>query len=124
MLEAPTGALAEMGFVFSVHAEEPNVFCLDRETAFIPKIKTLAQKFPKLRIVFEHVSTAAAVKAVLEMPSTVAATITAHHLTMTLDDVIGDALRPHHFCKPILKHPSDIPVLFHNAPGNILHNQD
>lgn len=99
--------MEKMGFVFSVHAEEPNVFCLDRETAFIPKIKTLAQKFPKLRIVFEHVSTAAAVKAVLEMPSTVAATITAHHLTMTLDDVIGDALRPHHFCKPILKLPSD-----------------
>lgn len=99
--------MEKMDFVFSVHGEEPGVFCLDREAAFIPKIKTLAKKFPLLRIVFEHVSTAEAVQAVLELPATVAATITAHHLTMTLDDVIGDALRPHHFCKPILKRPAD-----------------
>lgn len=104
----PVIALMEkMNFVFSVHGEEPGVFCLDREAAFIPKIKTLAQKFPRLRIVFEHVSTAEAVQAVLELPPNVAATITAHHLTMTLDDVIGDSLRPHHFCKPILKLPAD-----------------
>lgn len=108
----PVVAMMEkMGFVFSVHGEEPNTFCLDRETAFIPKVKILAKKFPHLRIVFEHLSTAAAVEAVLEMPSTVAATITAHHLTMTLEDVIGDAFRPHHFCKPILKLPSDREVI-------------
>jgi arginine/lysine/ornithine decarboxylase len=26
---------------------------------------------------------------------------------MTLDDIVGDALRPHHFCKPLPKRPED-----------------
>ena len=30
-----------------------------------------------------------------------------HHLELTLDDVVGDKLMPHHFCKPIAKRPQD-----------------
>jgi dihydroorotase len=37
----------------------------------------------------------------------VAATITLHHLEITLDDVIGGNLKPHLFCKPIAKRPAD-----------------
>jgi dihydroorotase len=37
----------------------------------------------------------------------VAATVTVHHLILTLDDIIGDSLKPQNFCKPIPKHGLD-----------------
>jgi dihydroorotase len=56
----------------------------------------------------EHLSTAAAADFVwMHGGGNLAATVTAHHLEITLDDVIGDKLRPHHFCKPVAKHPND-----------------
>lgn len=104
----PVIAIMErLGLVLCVHGEEPGAFCLDRESKFIARVERLAREFPKLKIVFEHLSTAAAVEAVKRLPSNVAATITVHHLMMTLDDIIGDALRPHHFCKPLPKLPAD-----------------
>jgi dihydroorotase len=104
----PVVALMEkLGLVLCVHGEEPGEFCLDREPAFIKRVETLAEKFPKLKIVFEHVSSAKSVEAVKKLSPNVAATITVHHLMMTLDDIVGDALRPHHFCKPLPKRPED-----------------
>lgn len=38
------------------------------------------------------------------LPSNVACTITAHHLSLTIDDVAG---QPYHFCKPVAKEPKD-----------------
>ncbi len=99
--------MEELGFVLCVHGEEPSAFCLDRESAFIRQMKRIVERFPKLKIVFEHLSTAAAVDFVMSAPENVAATITVHHLMFTLDDVIGDGLQPHHFCKPLPKFPGD-----------------
>jgi dihydroorotase len=99
--------MEKLGLVLCVHGEEPGEFCLDREPAFIKRVETLAEKFPKLKIVFEHLSSAKSVEAVKRLPANVAATFTVHHLMMTLDDVVGDALRPHHFCKPLPKRPED-----------------
>lgn len=104
----PVVAMMEkLGLVLCVHGEEPVEFCLDREPAFIKRVETLSAKFPKLKIVFEHLSSAKSVEAVKRLPANVAATFTVHHLMMTLDDVVGDALRPHHFCKPLPKRPED-----------------
>ena len=104
----PVVAMMEkFGLVLCVHGEEPGEFCLDREPAFIKRVETLAAKFPKLKIVFEHLSLAKSVEAVKRLPANVAATFTVHHLMMTLDDIVGDALRPHHFCKPLPKRPED-----------------
>ena len=104
----PVVAMMEkLGLVLCVHGEEPGEFCLDREPAFIKRVETPAEKFPKLRIVFEHLSSAKSVEAVKRLPANVAATFTVHHLMMTLDDIVGDALRPHHFCKPLPKRPAD-----------------
>ena len=104
----PVVAMMEkLGLVLCVHGEEPGEFCLDREPAFIKRVETLAEKFPKLKIVFEHLSSAKSVEAVKRLPANVAATITVHHLMMTLDAIVGDALRPHHFCKPLPKRPED-----------------
>ncbi|MDR1760769.1 MAG: dihydroorotase [Fibrobacter sp.] len=99
--------MEDLGFVLSIHGEEPSAFCLDRESAFIWRVERIAERFPKLKVVFEHLSTAAAVDFVLNAPENVAATITVHHLMLTLDDVIGDGLQPHHFCKPLPKFPAD-----------------
>ena len=99
--------MEKLGLVLCIHGEEPAAFCLDREKEFIRRVEILAERFPKLRIVFEHLSTAAAVEAVKRLPANVAATITAHHLIHTLDDVIGGSLQPHHFCKPLPKRPED-----------------
>lgn len=93
--------------VLCLHGEHPDAFCLDREVAFLPVLAQIALTFPKLRIVLEHVTTEKALVAVEALPDTVAATITVHHLSLTLDDVIGGLLRPHHFCKPVAKYPSD-----------------
>jgi dihydroorotase len=106
------GAMAEAGLVLCLHGETPDAFCLDREEAFLAEVlPTIAASFPGLRIVLEHVSTAAAVEWVRgQAPAgahDVAATITVHHLLLTLDDVVGGMLAPHHFCKPVAKRPAD-----------------
>ncbi|KAI5917014.1 hypothetical protein F4810DRAFT_698299 [Camillea tinctor] len=74
------------------------------EEAFLPTLKTLHERFPKLRIVLEHCTTAAAVEAVKACGPTVGATITAHHLYLTEAEACCDPLA---FCKPIPKKPTD-----------------
>jgi dihydroorotase len=61
-------------------------------------------RFPNLRVVLEHVTTAGAVDFVANAGDRVAATITAHHLELTVDDWAG---RNHNFCKPVAKYPRD-----------------
>lgn len=99
--------MEKLGLVLCIHGEEPSAFCLDRERDFIHRVEFLAREFPRLKIVFEHLSTCAAVDAVFRLPENVAATITVHHLLHTLDDVVGGSLMPHHFCKPLPKRPED-----------------
>ncbi|KAI1465848.1 Dihydroorotase [Daldinia caldariorum] len=82
------------------------------EEAFLPTLKTLHERFPKLRIVLEHCTTAAAVEAVKACGPTVGATITAHHLYLTSDEAQCD---PFAFCKPIPKNPSDRDALVRTA---------
>jgi dihydroorotase len=99
--------MQECGMVLCLHAEDPSTFCIDREDAYIRILRQIAHDFPRLRIVVEHVTSRHMVDAVCELPDTVAATITVHHLLLTLDDVLGDKLAPHNFCKPIAKRPED-----------------
>ncbi len=100
-------AMEEENMPLSLHGEQPGVFCLDREKAFLTTLEWLSRNFPRLRIVLEHITTRAAVSRVRALPDKVAATITAHHLVLTLDDVIGEKLRPHNFCLPVAKSPED-----------------
>lgn len=112
-------AMQRHDMVLCLHGETPNAFCLDREEAFLHDLRDISKKFPYLRIVLEHVTTEAAVE-VVKHTSNVFATITAHHLLITLDDVIGGKLNVHNFCKPIAKRPSDrfslLKVVFENDP--------
>lgn len=105
------GAMEDVGMVLCLHGEDPRSFCMDREVNFLPHLYWLCSEFPRLRVVLEHVTTRDAVHAILGLSENFAATITAHHLALTLDDVVGGNLSPHHFCKPIAKSPRDLMAL-------------
>jgi len=111
-LEPILSALEDSNLVLCVHAEQPGAFSLDREAAYLPQVEWILQKFPKLRVVLEHISDARSAKMVAQGPVQLAATLTVHHLALTLDDVIGGFLSPHHFCKPIPKRPQDLQALW------------
>lgn len=102
-------AMQDEGLVLALHGEAPsrheaNVCVLNAEQAFLPQVERLHARYPRLRIVLEHVTTTAAVALVRRLGDTVAATITAHHLDLVADDWAG---RNHAFCKPVAKFPAD-----------------
>ncbi|GAA5972293.1 hypothetical protein JCM11641_002395 [Rhodosporidiobolus odoratus] len=96
--------------VLNLHGEVPSdidgdgTCVLNAEERFIPHLREINGKFPKLRIVLEHCTTAAAVEAVKSLPSNVVATITPHHLLLTIDGACSTSLG---FCKPLAKFPFD-----------------
>lgn len=101
--------MERQNMVLNLHGEVPgsadnDITVLSAEEAFLPTLKDLHSRFPKLRIILEHCTTAAAVEAVKACGATVSATITAHHLFLIVDDWAGD---PHCFCKPVAKTPAD-----------------
>jgi dihydroorotase len=100
-------AMEDCGLPLSIHGEDPSVPCLERETAYLPVLDWLVGLYPRLKVILEHVSTKEAVRKVLGLPENVAATITPHHLVLTLDDVIGGVLKSHNYCKPVAKAAAD-----------------
>jgi dihydroorotase len=107
--------LEELDIPLLVHGET-NGFVMDREREFLAVYQWLAETFPRLRLVMEHITTASAVE-FLEKYDNVAATVTLHHLLITLDDVAGGLLRPDLFCKPIAKTPRDREALRQGVLG-------
>ncbi len=97
--------MQELDIPLSVHGET-NGFVLDREREFGAVYKKLAIDFPKLKVIMEHVGTADLLS-LLDEYENLYATVTLHHLLLTLDDVAGGMLNPHYFCKPIIKTPKD-----------------
>lgn len=89
-----------------VHGEvtDPAVDIFDREKIFIDRMLIpLQQRFPGLRIVFEHITTREAVEFVQSASGRIAATITPHHLMLNRNALFTGGLRPHHYCLPVLK---------------------
>ena len=97
--------MSDLGLVLCVHGET-NGFVMDREKEFGSIYESLAAAFPKLTIVMEHITTKESV-ALLDKYDNLYASITLHHLLITLDDVAGGMLKPHLFCKPIAKRYED-----------------
>ncbi|KAF3019748.1 hypothetical protein E8E14_010391 [Neopestalotiopsis sp. 37M] len=101
-------AMEEEGLVLNLHGEVPSdrkdITVMNAEASFLPTLQDLHRRFPKLRIVLEHCTTADAVKAVRSCGETVVGTITAHHLSLLVDDWAGNAFC---FCKPVAKTPAD-----------------
>ena len=98
-------AMSDMEIPLCVHGETDG-FVMDREAEFMSIYELLATNFPKLRIIMEHITTKEAVD-MLDKFDNLYATITVHHLLLTLDDVVGGMMQPHLFCKPIAKRPED-----------------
>ena len=104
-LRPALSAMSELNIPLCVHGET-NGFVMDREAEFVSIYEKLASAFPKLKIIMEHITTKESVAA-LDKFENLYATITVHHLLITLDDVAGSMLQPHLFCKPIAKRPED-----------------
>ena len=98
--------MSQHDMVLQVHGEvtgaEVDVF--DREARFIDEVLLpLCVRHPGLRIVFEHITTRAALDFVLGGRSGIAATVTPQHLLMNRNALFSGGLRPHHYCLPVLK---------------------
>ncbi len=110
-------AMQDVGMLLLLHGEldKPRTLVTKREEAFLPILPRLVGRFPRLKIVLEHISTRTAVETVQELGGNVAATITAHHLCTTLNDVIGSGLQPHNACMPMPKDFDDLDALIEAA---------
>jgi dihydroorotase len=109
-VDAVLSRMEERDLVLQVHGEvtDPQVDVFDREARFIDEVLTgLAMRFPRLRIVFEHITTRAAVQFVLGSRPGIAATLTPQHLLMNRNALFAGGLRPHHYCLPVLKSETD-----------------
>ncbi len=104
--DAALEALAAAGMPLLVHGEvtDPAVDVFDREAAFLETVlRPLVARFPRLRVVLEHITTRESADFVARAPETVAATITAHHLLLNRNAIFAGGIRPHHYCLPVLK---------------------
>lgn len=112
-------AMQDIGMPVLCHGEvnRPRTLVTKREEAFLPIFAKLAEMFPKLKLVLEHVSSRAGVNMVKQLGPNVAATITAHHLRLTLNDVIGSGICPHNGCMPTPKDFTDKDALVAAATG-------
>ena len=104
--DAALEALQAAGLPLLMHGEvaDPEIDVFDRESVFLERtLAPLVKRFPKLKIVLEHVTTHEAAAFVERSPENVAATITAHHLLMNRNAIFAGGINPHHFCLPVLK---------------------
>jgi len=114
-------AMEEHGLVFQVHGEvtDSGVDVFDRETVFIERVMApVVQRFPGLKVVFEHVTTREAVEFVRSTRPGVAATITPQHLLLNRNAIFQGGIRPHLYCLPILKREHDRQALVEAATGD------
>jgi dihydroorotase len=106
--------MAEQGMPLLVHGEvtDHHIDIFDREKEFIDqKMSKIVARFPQLKVVFEHITTADAAHFVQDASDNVAATITPQHLLLNRNDLLVGGVRPHNFCLPVLKRNTHQAVL-------------
>jgi len=92
--------------VLCIHGEvvDADIDVFDREAEFIDRYMTrIAQNFPNLRIVFEHITTSDAVEFVKAGSANIAATITPQHLHINRNAMLVGGIQPHNYCLPVAK---------------------
>ncbi|HEX4151728.1 MAG TPA: dihydroorotase, partial [Steroidobacteraceae bacterium] len=112
--------MQERGMPLLVHGEtaRPDVDVFDREAVFIDELlEPLIERFARLKVVFEHITTARAVEFVANARPGVAATITPQHLLHNRNAIFSGGIRPHYYCLPILKRERDRSALLAAATG-------
>jgi dihydroorotase len=99
-------AMQETGIPLLTHGEvtDPAVDIFDRERVFLEReLAPLIRRYPKLKVVVEHITTREATKFVMDAPANIGATITAHHLLLNRNALFQGGMRPHNYCLPVLK---------------------
>lgn len=106
-------AMEACGLPLLVHGEvtDPEVDVFDREAQFVERVmKPLRDRFPALRVVFEHITTQQAADFVMthctldaQGRPLLAATITPQHLLYNRNALFKGGLQPHWYCLPVLK---------------------
>ena len=109
-IDAVLERMSELGLPLLVHGEVTarDVDVFERETRFIDAVLApTIDRFPQLRVVFEHITTKVAVDFVTAARDGVAATITPQHLLHNRNAIFEGGIRPHYYCLPILKTEPD-----------------
>lgn len=101
--------MEELSIPLCVHGEAKG-YVMHRESLFLKTYDRWARDYKNLKIIMEHITSADLVRFLGWYPN-IFATITTHHLLFTTDDVLGDGIQPHHYCKPIAKEPKDLEAL-------------
>jgi dihydroorotase len=117
-VEPALAEMARLGLPLLVHGEvtDPDTDIFDREGLFLDRVLApLLDRHPDLRVVLEHVTTAAGVAFVRSAGDRVAGTLTAHHLLVDRNALFVGGIRPHYYCLPILKRRTDREALLDAA---------
>ena len=106
--------LEELNKPLLIHGEKvrDNIDIFDREKYFIDEeLVCIREKFPKLKIILEHVSSKYGAD-YINSNNNIAATITPQHMMLTKDDVFfKESLNPHYYCMPVVKEETDLIAL-------------
>jgi dihydroorotase len=117
-IDATLARMSDAGLPLLVHGEVTarDVDVFEREARFIDAVLApTVERFPRLRIVFEHITTARAAEFVKRARDGVAATITPQHLLHNRNALFEGGIRPHYYCLPILKTEPDRAALIEAA---------
>ncbi|AXF76145.1 dihydroorotase [Erwinia tracheiphila] len=98
--------MQNIGMPLLIHGEmtDAHIDIFDREARFIDTVmEPLRKQYPKLKVVFEHITTKEAAAYVMEGNRFIAATITPQHLMFNRNHMLVGGIRPHLYCLPILK---------------------
>lgn len=114
-------AMQAEGMPLLVHGEvtDGDVDVFDREAVFIDRVMVpLRKRFPALKVVFEHITSADGAQYVRDAEGPIAATITAHHLLYNRNALFTGGIRPHWYCLPVLKRERHRQALLDAATGD------
>ena len=98
--------MQRIGMPLLIHGEvtDAHIDIFDREARFIETVmEPLRQRYPELKVVFEHITTKEAAQYVEAGNERLGATITPQHLMFNRNHMLVGGVRPHLYCLPILK---------------------
>lgn len=107
-------AMEDAGIILNIHGEEHALTGEDyfgknsnaEDFFYKERVPQIAEKFPNLKIVCEHITTKTAADFVSSADDNVAATITPQHLLYTVADLL-QGLKYHLYCLPLVKFDED-----------------
>ncbi|HEY1066444.1 MAG TPA: dihydroorotase [Pirellulales bacterium] len=110
-------AMEELGIPLSVHPEAEGYYH-DREELFGRFVERWVVRFPRLKIILEHLSDRKSIP-LLKHPN-VFATVTPQHFLTNGNDWFGPPFNPHLYCMPCVKRPEDAQALLQAATNSSL----